>query len=212
MHMTLRLNRAACCMKLLSPTHTDSKALSVSLHQAVSDCRYVLEYCGDDTKQEAKAQLRLGRALLELQSDLPDAIAAFRRFTTLQPGSDLARGYLRRAEEERKAAEQRCDASRGGCREHCDDDYCDVCGGPPDEYVGYLDLDWSQFDADGYIGDRDRYHVPPAEADRLSPCEGRATYRCHGCKPCVDEDLREGLEHLNPDGGDTQTSLSYVVH
>ena len=55
MHMTLRLNRAACCMKLLSPTHTGSKALSVSLHQAVSDCRYVLEYCGDDTKQAAKA-------------------------------------------------------------------------------------------------------------------------------------------------------------
>ena len=59
MHMTLRLNRAACCMKLLSE-QTDS----LSLHQAVSDCRYVIEHCGGDTKQEAKAQLRLGRALL----------------------------------------------------------------------------------------------------------------------------------------------------
>ena len=166
MHLTLRLNRAACCISSLLE-HTDSR----SLHQAVSDCRYVIQHCGRDTKQEAKAQLRLGRALLELQaaSDLPDAIAAFRRFKTLQPHSDLARDYLRRAEEERKAAEQRCEASRARGKEHCEDYDCEVCGGPPEHYFGDVDLDWSQFDADGFIGDRDRYFVPPAEADRLSP-------------------------------------------
>ena len=103
-----------------------------------------------------------------------DAIAAFRRFKTLQPHSDLARDYLRRAEEERKAAEQRCEASRARGKEHCEDYDCEVCGGPPEHYFGDVDLDWSQFDADGFIGDRDRYFVPPAEADRLSPCEGRA--------------------------------------
>ena len=203
MHLTLRLNRAACCISSLLE-HTDSR----SLHQAVSDCRYVIQHCGRDTKQEAKAQLRLGRALLELQaaSDLPDAIAAFRRFKTLQPHSDLARDYLRRAEEERKAAEQRCEASRARGKEHCEDYDCEVCGGPPEHYFGDVDLDWSQFDAGGFVGDGDRYFVPPA--DRLSPCEGRAAYPCHACEPCVDADLHTGLHHLRH----TRTILSSVAH
>ena len=126
MHRTLRLNRAACCISAL-PERTDSR----SLRQAVSDCTYVIEHCGGDTNQEAKAQLRLGRALLELRaaSDLLDAIAAFRRFKTLQPHSDRARDYLQRAEEERDAAEQRCEASRARGKEHCEDYDCEVCGG-----------------------------------------------------------------------------------